>query len=144
MLRASLLALAILATSALDAARRFPCLCVFDLDRTLTGLPGDTKDCPANTIEDGVKDCGYEGGVLTLSELGSALNETFCGKCSVGVVSAGTACGPGSRERAALVEAVNRTGMLLTDEWASSGRLDTPLITGFEDGQKQVAVAAIV
>ena len=92
MLRASLLALAILATSALDAARRFPCLCVFDIDRTLTGLPGDTKDCPANTIEDGVKDCGYEGGVLTLSELGSALNVTFCGKCSVGVVSAGTAC----------------------------------------------------
>ena len=45
------------------------CLCIFDIDRTLTGLQEDIKDCPNNLLEPNIPDCGYAGGNLTLSVL---------------------------------------------------------------------------
>merc|ERR1712048_1308392 len=60
----------------------FPCLCVFDIDRTLTGKQEQTDDCPRNKLVDGVLDFAYGYGSLTLSALAVAgINTTFCGSC---------------------------------------------------------------
>ena len=54
---------------------RTPCLCAFDVDRTLTGYQELNSECPNNLVKDGVKDYAYlyatpRGfGFLTLSEL---------------------------------------------------------------------------
>lgn len=52
------------------------CLCVFDVDRTLTGKQGlaEGSQCPANRLVEGVWDSAYGGGTLTLSEGGQNLN----------------------------------------------------------------------
>ena len=45
------------------------CLCLFDVDRTLTGQQGLlAPSCPLNQLQGGVKDSAYGGGNLTLSE----------------------------------------------------------------------------
>ncbi len=120
------------------------CLCVFDIDRTLTGLQGDVSHCPNNLLESNIKDCAYDGGNLTLSKVAQNINKTFCNKCFIGVVSAGVACGENSTERMELVKRLNVSGGLLTDEWAPSGKVTTPLVTSYEDGKKQIAVKKIV
>ena len=96
------------------------CLCVFDVDRTLTGKQdvGGTQ-CPANVIMPGVYGDAYGGGDLTLSELRQAATATFCASCYLGVVSAGDMSGSGSAERSALL-----------DQLPAEKRLDS----GFEDG----------
>merc|ERR1712048_828715 len=72
------------------------CLCVFDIDRTLTGKQGDTTTCPNNTELSGVHDNGYGSGNLTLSALAAiGINTTFCGGCYLGICSAGDADGEG-------------------------------------------------
>ena len=45
------------------------CICIFDVDRTLTGKQGlaEGSQCPGNKIVDGVWDTAYGGGILTLS-----------------------------------------------------------------------------
>lgn len=74
-----------------------PCLCAFDVDRTLTGYQELLSECPRNEVKDGVKDFAYlyatpRGfGFLTLSELAQGLNTTFCRRCYLGVASAGGA-----------------------------------------------------
>jgi len=74
-----------------------PCLCVFDVDRTLTGYQELLSECPHNSVQDGVKDFAYlyatpRGfGFLTLSELAQGLNSTFCSRCYLGIASAGGA-----------------------------------------------------
>jgi len=87
-----------------------PCLCVFDIDRTLTGKQGDTTTCPNNTELSGVHDNGYGSGNLTLSALAAiGINTTFCGGCYLGICSAGDADGEGSEERDVLVNEVLRS-----------------------------------
>merc|ERR1712166_1179300 len=123
------------------------CLCVFDIDRTLTGKQDDLADCPSNQLHLGTEDCGYPTpGVyknLTLSALALGLNRTFCSRCLIGVVSAGTGCGSGSQERALLLQRLNVSGGLLSGEWSAPGETTSPLVTSYEDGKKQVAVAAV-
>jgi len=81
-----------------DQAQVSDCLCVWDVDRTLTAKQ-DWTDC-ANTREHpAIADYGYNGGALILSELALRMNETFCSQCYFGVVSAGTASGPSSENR---------------------------------------------
>merc|ERR1711933_261408 len=79
-----------------------PCLCIFDIDRTLTGRQGDTAACPANSVQTGVLDTAYGGGTLTLSQLAQAVSNTFCNACYLGTISAGTASGDHSVERGVL------------------------------------------
>merc|ERR1712113_796917 len=69
------------------------CLCIFDIDRTLTGAQGRKEMCPANKPFPGVWDNAYGNGDLSLSELGQGINKTFCGGCRLGIVSHGTAGG---------------------------------------------------
>eukprot|EP00931_Biecheleriopsis_adriatica_P101135 TRINITY_DN76345_c0_g1_i1.p1 TRINITY_DN76345_c0_g1~~TRINITY_DN76345_c0_g1_i1.p1 ORF type:complete len:235 (-),score=28.64 TRINITY_DN76345_c0_g1_i1:114-818(-) len=64
------------------------CLCIFDIDRTLTGKQGATSQCPGNIVLQGVTDTAYGGGWLTLSHLGQHLHSTFCGSCHIGAITA--------------------------------------------------------
>mmetsp|Transcript_4052 Transcript_4052/g.7371 ORF Transcript_4052/g.7371 Transcript_4052/m.7371 type:complete len:249 (+) Transcript_4052:68-814(+) len=63
------------------------CLCIFDIDRTLTGKQGDIGSCPGNKVVGGYDDA-YGGGALTLSQLGQNLWSTFCGACHVRAITA--------------------------------------------------------
>lgn len=128
------------------------CLCVFDIDRTLTGRQGSAGiDCPRDKTVEGVWDAAYSGGVFTLSEL-SGLSSTFCGSCYLGVCSAGGASGSGSEERAYLEEHVLVTGpqqqlaqrLPSAKAWSRSGQVDSPFVVYQQDGTKQVAVQQIV
>mmetsp|Transcript_26921 Transcript_26921/g.47909 ORF Transcript_26921/g.47909 Transcript_26921/m.47909 type:complete len:254 (+) Transcript_26921:100-861(+) len=69
------------------AHRGQPCLCIFDIDRTLTGKQGDTGRCPGNRVTDGW-DGAYGGGKLTLSKLGQQIGSTFCGQCRLAAITA--------------------------------------------------------
>lgn len=127
--------------------RPIPCLCVFDVDRTLTGAQGETGlQCPKNKVIAGVEDQAYKGGTLTMGEFGQAINETFCGKCFMGLVSAGSVSGTGSAERREMMKFLNKTGMLMSDVWnpANSNPPISPLVPNWQDGTKQNAVKAII
>lgn len=75
------------------------CLCLWDIDRTLTAKQGWQDDCPGTQHYPDIKDYAYNGGSLILSELAQNIKTTFCGQCYFGVVSAGTASGPDSPNR---------------------------------------------
>ena len=130
-----------------------PCLCVFDIDRTLTGEQGSANTtCPADKEITGVPDEAYDGGTLTASALAQGLSGTFCGSCFLGVCSAGDASGAGSKERDYLLNAVlggtARVGG--ADRWNEhgtnplTGRVNSALVVRQSDGHKQKAVQAIV
>lgn len=72
------------------------CLCVFDIDRTLTGKQSDKEQCPRNRVLD-MSDEGYGGGKATLSALSAeGIAATFCNTCYLGITSAGHGSGEGS------------------------------------------------
>jgi len=132
-----------------------PCLCSFDVDRTLTGKQGDLQECQQNQ-ELPIGDSAYGGGNLTLSPLGQSIEETFCAACYVAVVTAGDASGYESEERAVLVEKLGARGLLASTSWTgpslyaeartncSGVAIDSPLVVGCADGTKHFAVASIV
>jgi len=119
------------------------CLCVFDIDRTLTGKQSDTGRCPMDQIIHQVWDPAYGGGWLTLSDLAQHLSTTFCSKCNLGVVSAGT--GGGGGERGILLQKLQGSGgNLPSSTWSPAHSVVSPLVTSWPDGQKQHAVEQIV
>lgn len=123
------------------------CLCVFDVDRTLTGKQSETAQCPKNKVQPGIQDAAYGGGDLTLSELGQAVEQTECNKCYVGVVSAGGASGPGSKERGVLYDHLSAGGKLPADRtsaWSQHPTVESPLVLIWPDGLKQQAVPMIL
>mmetsp|Transcript_42125 Transcript_42125/g.98250 ORF Transcript_42125/g.98250 Transcript_42125/m.98250 type:complete len:297 (-) Transcript_42125:102-992(-) len=78
-----------------------PCLCLFDIDRTLTSRQDAGDQCPgaqAITTESGkvTLDYAYGGGQLHLSEVAQNLDKTFCSQwqCHMGIISAGGGSGP--------------------------------------------------
>lgn len=121
------------------------CLCVFDIDRTLTGKQEAVGQCPGDVIQPGIHDSAYSGGTLTLSELAMSLAGTFCHECHLATISAGNAEGPGSPERQRLHEKLSAGGLLPTIEWNTGGCnvQGSPLVTGCADGHKQNAVPGI-
>merc|ERR1719229_254112 len=84
-----------------------PCLCVFDIDRTLTGKQGWTAKCPDDLEKPGVQDAAYAQGNLLLSKLAQHIDSTFCKKCYRGIVTAGQASGEHSKERAEVLKALD-------------------------------------
>lgn len=76
-----------------------PCLCAFDVDRTLTANLGSSKAdrngkqlCEGTSLVPGAIDHGFGTGTLTLSAAATAgINSTACGNCFLGVVSYGSA-----------------------------------------------------
>jgi len=134
-----------------------PCLCTFDVDRTLTGKQWVTKPaCPGNEVYRDIYDTAYTRGPLTLSQVGRSFAETFCHKCHVGVVTAGDVSGHRSKERTKVVERLSASGKLLSTHWSGpAGRsgqrrscqgvkVNSPLVAGCWDGTKHHAVLSIV
>jgi len=80
------------------------CLCIFDIDRTLTGKQDAGITCPSNLDQTGVVDTAYSGGTLSISELAQKLSHTFCTGCFGGIISSGPASGAGSDERRVVVD----------------------------------------
>ncbi|CAE8710526.1 unnamed protein product, partial [Polarella glacialis] len=71
------------------------CLCVFDIDRTLSGKQGVTDPtCPDNSVQKGIYDDAYDRGTFTLSALAAE-----CGSCYLGLCSHGIANHQNSAER---------------------------------------------
>eukprot|EP00929_Paragymnodinium_shiwhaense_P082765 TRINITY_DN4377_c0_g1_i4.p1 TRINITY_DN4377_c0_g1~~TRINITY_DN4377_c0_g1_i4.p1 ORF type:complete len:1192 (+),score=308.84 TRINITY_DN4377_c0_g1_i4:89-3664(+) len=143
-----------------DSQAEKPCLCVFDIDRTLTGAQGQTAACPRNKVIDGVRDTAYDSirkkrgdePWLTLSAFAAeGISNTFCGKCYIGICSAGDGGGKGSAERDYLEKHVLRTGPF--DElvkknpdtlyWSHGSHVKSPLVYGKADKTKQDAVKEI-
>ena len=100
-----------------------PCLCSFDVDRTLTGKQGDLQECEQNQVLPSVGDSAYGGGNLTLSPLGQSIGDTFCAACYVAIVTAGDASGFESDERAVLVERLGSHGKLASTSWTGPSLL---------------------
>ena len=92
------------------------CLCVWDVDRTLTGEQGSSvgagAPCPDNRHMTGVVDTAYGGGTLSLSQLSLNLHTTFCAACYMGVLSSGPVSGSGSSERYTIVQKLRAVGLL--------------------------------
>jgi hypothetical protein len=95
------------------------CLCVFDVDRTLTA--SQKLDCANTTVKQGITDPAYGGGTLKLSQLAPNINKTFCSRCYSGIVTRGEAGGnPGghdSEERKLILGLVGGKEKTLSDEW---------------------------
>lgn len=130
------------------------CLCIFDIDRTLTGKQGSAgAACPRNRAVPGVWDSAYGGGTLTLSALASeGISSTFCGSCYLGVISAGFASGHNSAQRRHFEQHVLRTvphdklvqrnPNIMT--WSTAARINSPFVLGQHDFTKQNAVPRIL
>ena len=137
-------------------ASALPCLCLFDVDRTLTGQQELlAPQCPQNLVMPGVKDSAYSGGNLTLSQVGQSLTGTFCSSCLVGIITAGDASGPNSQERQVLVQRLPQS-QVLSHQWSGPSaqgearRNCTPadaqsmLVAGCVDGSKQEAAKGML
>ena len=106
--------------SAVAAAphRDGPCLCIFDIDRTLTASQaaarkGSHNQCPAAHSFDHpyIKDTAYGGGgPLAFSEVGQHIENSFCKACWLGIISTGDAAGEGSSMRRELYKALDARG----------------------------------
>lgn len=120
----------------------FSCLCIFDIDRTLTAKQGH-KECPDTQEMPGIRDDAYDGGTLILSNLALNLENTFCAKCHMGIVTAGVASGPGSPMRAKILELLT-TERTLTDHWSEAGNVVSSLVTSAPDTHKQEYVRKII
>jgi hypothetical protein len=126
----------------IDCPRPCPhqCLCIFDIDRTLTGQQGRTDICPKDKTYPGVWDNAYDDGDLTLSELGQGINKTFCGECRLGVVSHGTAGGQKMKE--ILLSELVAGYKTLPNRWSWPSNIDSPLVLGC--GHKPPCVQGVV
>jgi hypothetical protein len=124
-----------------------PCLCVFDIDRTLTGKQGAVDQCPHDEIAHGIADRAYGNGDLTLSALATqGIGSTFCSKCYLGLCSTGDAGGEGSDERRYLLEKVLSPiidKVPGSSRWSYWGDVSSPLALGVPNTQKQLAVEDI-
>ncbi|CAE7507570.1 Sema5b [Symbiodinium pilosum] len=127
------------------------CLCVFDIDRTLTSKQGQQDVCPGSSPSAGIVDTAYGGGDLVLSALGAAgMAGTFCQKCYLGLCSHGDGSGANSRERKELLQKVLRSEAMdnfkmkpYNAAW-SDMKLLSPFVVAQPDGRKQDAVFQIL
>jgi len=95
------------------------CLCVFDIDRTLTGKQGETRKCRGTRQLD-FFDEAYGGGKATLSALTAmGIATTFCDRCYLGITSAGAGSGAGSDWNQYLLDHVMRGTVHDAFTWAN-------------------------
>lgn len=126
-----------------------PCLCLFDVDRTLTSKQKWAGKCNGTQVMDGVQDSAYNGGTLVLSDLALNLENTFCHRCYRGIVTAGGASGDGSPERQVLLEKLGGTAKTRTDWWQNIGfkhrvKAGSSLTVQVSDTFKQDEAASIL
>ena len=75
------------------------CLCVFDMDRTLTSRETSDPGCQTSKKIPGARSAGYCFDNLWWSEMAQKINtDPTCKSCKIGVISAGNADGAGQRE----------------------------------------------
>jgi hypothetical protein len=131
-------------------ASQRPCLCLFDVDRTLTGKQKDTHHCPHNKVFASIHDPGFHGGPLTVSNLGQHLDKTFCVRCYAGVISHGSA--GGSKMRSELVKLLNKGKpryLWVKNTWhnidkhSAANSVDGPLVAGVINSHKHRVAASI-
>lgn len=95
------------------------CLCVFDIDRTLTAKQGSAAECPG-TKELEIVDAAYGVGKATLSALAVAgIDKTFCKDCYLGICSAGYGSGVTSEWNQYILNTIMKTKLQdhLTEEF---------------------------
>lgn len=91
-----------------SAAAGAKCMCLFDIDRTLTCKQG--HGCPGCQAFPGVWDDAYGGGSFTMSPLAQHIGSSGCGGCVLGAVSAGSGGSGAAREK---IRAALRGGPLV-------------------------------
>jgi len=128
----------------------FPaCLCLFDVDRTLTGEQGAVKSCPGNEEVPGVMDTWHStSGTMVLSSLAQGIERTFCSRCFRGAVSTSKVGGEGSENREVVVQVLGGAEASLSEKWSSAPAHGTearsPLVVGAVEGQQHEAARSIV
>lgn len=121
----------------LDHAVHGGCLCLFDVDRTLTAKQGtNLSDC-RGVVETDIYDPAFGGGKLALSALGDNPAQTECGTCRKGVISAGGVGGPD--EKAMIAEKLGAVG-----NWSGPDAILGSVIFGCPDGVKHVCASGII
>mmetsp|Transcript_93259 Transcript_93259/g.216744 ORF Transcript_93259/g.216744 Transcript_93259/m.216744 type:complete len:293 (-) Transcript_93259:96-974(-) len=126
-----------------------PCLCVFDIDRTLTGKQGWKDKCPEDLELGGVQDMAYAQGTMVVSELAQSIGKTFCGECYHGIVTAGVASGEGSAERQRLLSYLGGTERTRSDFWHdihfnADTSVTSSLVVEAQDTLKQKSVLSMI
>jgi len=127
------------------------CLCVFDIDRTLTAKQGWAEKCKDHHVTElkGIQDAAYAQGTMIASELAQSMGASFCGKCWHGIVTAGVASGPGSAEREHVLEYIGGTARTGTRYWQDikfqpQTDIQSSLVIQAKDGNKQDSVKKMV
>lgn len=127
------------------------CLCVFDIDRTLTAKQGWAEKCKDHHVTElqGIQDEAYAKGTMIASELAMSMSKSFCGTCFHGIVTAGVASGPNSAEREHILEFIGGTGRTYTKFWQDikfqpQTEIQSSLVIQAKDGNKQDTVKKMV
>lgn len=134
------------------------CLCVFDVDRTLTTKQGQSQKCPGSRGQHGIYDTAYSGGELVMSALGAAgVAGTFCEQCHMAIVTHGDCSGRNSKERTFLLNNFLRSSSRFTElcqgmgiqvaqmPWSGPGTgVNSPLVFSAPDRHKQDSVTRII
>jgi len=120
------------------------CLCLFDVDRTLTAKQGQAQSCPGTAEVPGVEDTAFGGGTLVLSDLALNLGKTFCGACYRGIVTVGPVSGAYSKQREELLQALGGPQWTFSDKWSWAAEVSSLLVTGASDEHKHETVRKIV
>jgi len=126
------------------------CLCVFDIDRTLTSKQqwaNVEHPCPGAVRSNTITDTAYSPGKFVASALTVNINSTFCKRCYTGVVSHGVASYTDEHNR--ILDFVGGAERTRTDWWQYIGfntntEAKSSLILQAVDGYKQVHIRGIV
>jgi len=116
---------------------RLGCLCLFDVDRTLTAKQG-AKECPGVQLKPNVQDTAFGGGPLTLSQVGQNPRTGECTGCKIGVISAGSA--GFADEKVTLDQDLG----VSKQPWSGPNEITAPLVTGCVDEKKPQCAEGIV
>lgn len=114
-----------------------PCLCLFDVDLTLTSRPGPGA-CPGSAEIQGVNDSAQGGRNLVLSPLGMLVERTFCSRCYRGAIASSNMSE--LDERGVIVNVLGGFAPTLNGIWSLASNLSSILVTGARDGEKHVVV----
>jgi hypothetical protein len=131
-------------TAAAVNKTELPCLCLFDVDRTLTGKQNDVHHCHNNKVTTSIHDPGFGGGPFTASQLALNLDKTFCVNCYAGLISHGS--GGGSKMRSHLVNLLNnkkQTHLRVKNIWDKVVSVKGPLVSHVENAKKHYVATTI-
>lgn len=119
------------------------CLCLFDVDRTLTARQRNPAGKgPAETCKDvqqkhGVRDTAFGGGDLRLSQLSLNLGASGCARCHKGIISAGTVAA--KREKEILSRQLGAP-----HHWSTIDDIQSPMVTSCSDGLKRFCALEVL